>query len=491
MGFHQICMRLNLKTQYGMVRNSGLCLMLILVSVVGYSQNTDSIIFTFEQFYSQVINHHPIAKQAALLTEQASQEVRIARGSFDPKIEAGWNRKFFSDTPYYDKRQWTVKIPTLLSLDLQAGVEQNEGQYLNPENFISEKTDNKQVFAGVTVPLGKGLFIDDRRAVLRKAQVFQEMSEVEQVKEINKLLLVAAKDYWDWYDAYNNYRYLEQAILIADEILERTKLAYNNGELAAVDTIQAFISYQRRIIDFQQAEVEKIKASLQLSIHLWDIQGQPLVLQENAIPESVVEQRHSQEELEQLLKLARANHPDIKKLELKSDELQIEERLARENLKPRLDVGYYLLDQPFTPEGDRENISFRDNYKVGAQFSFPLLLRKERAKLNLIQMKLLNNNFARDYREREIINEVNASYVTLRNFSAIVTTQKNMVRAYEAIVNAERLNMQLGESDLFKMNIQIDKLVESQSKLVKLLSTYKKNEAFLYWAAGVNVFTKE
>jgi hypothetical protein len=52
-------------------------------------------------------------------------------------------------------------------------------------------------------------------------------------------------------------------------------------------------------------------------------------------------------------------------------------------------------------------------------------------------------------------------------------------------LKAEILNLENGESDLFKINIQQEKLIQSQSKLLKLMADYEKLKATLYWAAGV------
>ena len=51
--------------------------------------------------------------------------------------------------------------------------------------------------------------------------------------------------------------------------------------------------------------------------------------------------------------------------------------------------------------------------------------------------------------------------------------------------DAEILNLENGESDLFKINVQQEKLIVSQTKLLKLKAEYEKLKATLYWAAGV------
>jgi hypothetical protein len=42
-----------------------------------------------------------VARQAALLSENARQELRIARGEFDPKLESDFALKEFKKDLYY------------------------------------------------------------------------------------------------------------------------------------------------------------------------------------------------------------------------------------------------------------------------------------------------------------------------------------------------------------------------------------------------------
>ena len=278
-----------------------------------------------------------------------------------------------------------------------------------------------------------------------------------------------------------------QGQAIADDIFDRTRLAFEYGEVAAIDTVQAFISRQKRIAELQQAKLDLDNAALRLAVHLWNDDGAPLELSEIARPQTVVIDGSSQEVLAGLIQRARANHPELRKLELKNDALLIDQSLARENIKPQLDLGYYLIDQPFNADGENNSIDINEDYKLGLNFSFPIFLRKERAKLKQTQLKIADNNYERDFQERQILNEINVWFNAVTNTASLVVVQQQMVTGYEAIVRAERLNLMNGESDLFKMNAQLDKLIESRYKLIKLKSTYMKNMAYLYWAAGLNM----
>lgn len=462
-------------------------LFLLLTSFVSFAQSGDTVknVLSFDDYYTIVINNHPVIKQANLLPQQARQQLRLAKGAFDPKIEAKWDYKDLTETNYWNLLDVGMKVPTWFPIDPKFGFERNRGDFVNPENSISSKTNNEQIYAGVSVPLGKGLFIDQRRAVVRQARLFQEMAEAEQIKEINKALLNATKSYWEWYNAFENYQLMEQSIAIADDIFQRTKQAFDYGEAAMIDTVQAQISLQKRRIDFENAKIEKVKATLMLSNNLWDGNGLPLDLADDVIPEEFLQITLEDSVLGELYASARANHPELMKLRLKQDALQIDQSLARENLKPQIDISYVLLDQPFSPEGGQTGLDLEDNFKVGVDFSFPIFLRKERAKLKQTQFKIIDNELAIGFNERRILNDINSKYNVVLTTSRLIQQQQGMVNNYEIIVRAERLNLIQGESDLFKLNAQLDKLIESKTKLFKLKSTYQKDIAELYWIAGI------
>lgn len=441
--------------------------------------------FTIENFYTLILQNHPIAKQTELLSEVARQEIRMARGNFDPKLEVEFLTKNYKEQEYYSILNGSIKFPTSLPFDPTVGIEQNRGGYLNPERYIGNEFNYQQFYAGLSLPLGRGLITDDRRAALRQADLFTDMTEAEQVKLINKLLLDAAKEYWQWYNAYYNYRLLNRSVNVAAEIFKRVNINYKFGEAAQVDTIQAKITWQQRLIEQQEAFLNYQNTGIKLSTFLWDSLSNPLQLNMQWAPVLQPEPWiMTSGALEELSNQAKINHPDLRKLNVKMKQLEVERKLNAEYLKPKLNLNYYLLNQPFDPEG---NSSFNpsENYKLGIDFSFPVFLRKERAKLAQTKIKLTTTQLDLTLTEREVLNELNSSYNQLVNLQIIINQQHDMMLGYERLLNAEFLNLEQGESDLFKINIQQEKLIQSQTKWLKLLADFEKQKAFLYWAAGV------
>jgi outer membrane protein TolC len=434
--------------------------------------------FSIDAFYRIILDHHPVVKQAELLTEAAQQDIRLARGSFDPKLEFSLERKESKGKTYYDLQTGQLYFPTRSPITPKVGYEQARGEELDPSKFIP---GDVQYFAGFNLPIGRGLFTDERRTALRQAQLFQNLAEAEQVKMINKILLDAAKDYWAWYHAYYNFRLMNQGADIAREIFRRVKLNAQLGEAAPLDTVQAKITLQTRLVERQEALLQFQNSGILLSNYLWDENANPLQLSQRLAP--VVDTTTIAPDLQVLSNLAdqaRTNHPELVKLRTKVSQLEADRFLAREFLKPKLDFNYSMLALP----SEVGSVSPTADYKLGVDFSMPLFLRKERSKLALTNIKIRNTNWQQSQAEREIINEINTTFNELTNTQVILGQQTEMVDLYDRLLRGELINLENGESDLFKINIQQEKLIQSQSKLLKLKADFEKNKAQLYWAAG-------
>ena len=123
---------------------------------------------------------------------------------------------------------------------------------------------------------------------------------------------------------------------------------------------------------------------------------------------------------------------------------------------------------------------------LGMDFSMPLFLRKERAKLKMTGIKIDNSTFELNQEQRDIRNDNRKIFNELLNVTAVLSRQQDIAAAYQKLMDGEMLNLQNGESDLFKINIQQEKLLQAKEKVIKLQAEYRKQKAYLYWAAGVS-----
>lgn len=443
----------------------------------------DTTIFGIKDFYRQLAVGHPIVKQANLLSEMGKQEIRLARGFFDPKIAASHEFKDFKKQNYFNTWNTEMKIPTAFGPDFKVGFEQNSGIYLNPK----ENTPGSGLlYAGIILPLAQGLLFDERRAVLQQAQYMNRMLEAERIKAINKIILQATKDYWQWYTAHKQLQIARKGVDLAKIRYEAVKARILQGDLAAIDSIEAKITLQEREVAFNNSSVFWNNARLILSNHLWDEDSQPLELPDNALPTNNLHELGESDQLETLLQYARENHPELLKLDFKIKQLEVGRRLAIEMLKPVINLNYNFLGQsPFFDEAN-SGAFFRNNYKYGIDFSFPLFLRKERAKLAQTNIKIKQSRFELSQLNREILNDISAIYNDLQNLRTQLRLQEQMVNNYQILLNGEQIKFLNGESSLFLVNSREAKLLEGEQKLVDFQFKYAKSFAELLWAAGRN-----
>jgi outer membrane protein TolC len=69
-------------------------------------------VLTFDEFARRVAAAHPVARQARLARDGAREELRAARGAFDPTVSAAVDRKTFLGTAYYNYAEAELKLPT-------------------------------------------------------------------------------------------------------------------------------------------------------------------------------------------------------------------------------------------------------------------------------------------------------------------------------------------------------------------------------------------
>ncbi|WP_034256837.1 TolC family protein [Adhaeribacter aquaticus] len=463
-----------------------LAVALILVSQLPVrGQNKDSVqVITLQDFHRLILQFHPIASQAALLNEQARQELRMARGALDPVISSKLSEKEYGGKEYYHIWTNTLQIPTWFGPEIRAGYDQTRGQYLDPEKRTPAAGLS---FAGISVPLGQGLFIDQRRAVIKQAAIFQDIAEAERVKLINKLLLQATKDYWDWLMNYRETQLIQESLELADFRLRAVRSRVREGDLAAIDTVEALTEVQNRQVMLQQAQLAYNNARLMVATHLWAPNTVPLELKEHTVPAIKGTELTSlpKDSVDQLLQIAKANHPDLRKLVLKGQQLAIEQRFAADKLKPKLNLEYNVLRNDFYLRPDVLDRQYMGaNYKLGVSFSLPLFLREERGKLQLTKLKQQSNNFELTQVTREVENNLLAAYNEWLALEEQIKLQERMVVNANILRNGEVTRFQNGESSLFLVNSREVKLMEAQLKLNALRTKYAKAKTTLYWAAG-------
>lgn len=461
---------------------------IVLLIYIGFTSsvfaqiNPPETILRFDEYLGYVKQYHPIVKQAELVIDESQAKLMKSRGAFDPKIEVDYDRKRFKDKEYFNKLNGMFKIPTWFGVELKAKFEDNTGDFLNPESFVP---DDGLYSAGVSVPLAKGLLINDRMAALKQAKFFREQAKADRDILVNTLLYEASIAYFEWLKAYNERQLFKNFLTNAELRFRGIKRGAEVGDKAQIDVVEARIAFNNRKLSLEQANVSLMKATLELSNFLWLENNIPVELQPNVIPdtesETIVDAVLNINAL-QNDELIIGNHPKLQSLDFKLQGLEVEKRLKLNSLLPRIDFEYNFLTE--TPDIAR---SFNTaEYKGGLNVSLPLFLRKERGDLKLARLKLQDTEYELEATRISILNKINAIKQELESYVLQNQITGEMIVDYSKMLQAEERKFQLGESSLFLVNSRESKLIDGQLKAISIQNKFLNTKAKLFNSLAVN-----
>ncbi|WP_316839232.1 TolC family protein [Pedobacter gandavensis] len=437
-------------------------LLLLTCRIPAIAQLAKPEVLSFNEFLGYVKKYHPAVRQADLLLSKAETALMMARGGFDPKLEVDFNNKQFKGTEYYALFNSSFKLPTWYGIEVKAGFDNNEGTYLNPQN---KTPDHGLTSLGITVPLAQGLLINQRMADLRIAKIQLQLSKSERQLQAVNVLYSASIAYVNWKRANDEAKLYEEYMTFAEKRAEAINKLIKAGDKAAVDSIEARIVIKNRQLNVAEAKLKLAKSKLELSNYLW-IENIPMELRETIIPE---------DDLEEVIKLALnfegalqentdlAHHPKLMAMQQKIEILSIEQKLKRNMLLPKLDVGYHYLSEP-----SYFNDFQLGNYKFELKFSVPLFLRKERGALKLAKLKISDGQLDLSLERLQLKNKITAQQTEIKSIQQQIDITASLVSDYDKMLLAEERLFLMGESSVFLLNSRENSLVSTKLSRISL-----------------------
>ncbi len=403
-------------------------------------------VLEYDQFLDWVQLNHPVAKQGDLNLELGRQELRMARGGFDPILYGTHDEKQFNETEYYNKREGGVIVPTMAGVELKGVYEQNRGTYLNSENNVPS---GGLMALGASVNVGQGLFIDPRRRALRQADIFARATEEERRLMLNELYLDATRAYWDWAGAYANLAVYEEGVRLAQIRFEGIKSSFEQGDLPAIDTVEAYTQVLNRVINFQDAQNTFFARTQDLNVFLWDTDESPIFLSPGTIPMPIDQDLIYAFDMGEYRTIL-AQHPELRLLDYDLDYLEVDRRWRAEQLKPIVKINYNFLSETFN---QLEHAPFfENNYKWGLTISSPLFLRRERGALGVTKAKINITSYKRDLRFQKLVADLEKQFNNFQVLSRQLVTFEANIEGLERLLEGEKIRFDMGESSLFLIN---------------------------------------
>ena len=448
-------------------------LLCLLFAASGLSQGLPPGELTFDEYLDYVKKYHPLVKQANLEVNKAQAGLMAARGAFDPKLEVDFDKKQFKDKEYYSLLNSSFKIPTWYGIEVKAAFDNSEGLYVNPQNV----TPNSGLTSlGVSVPVGQGLFINQRMADLRSAKLQVQLSQAARKLQAAEVLYNASVAYFNWKKAFDEATLYNSYLAAARERYKGVSGLIALGDKPAIDSVETGITVRNRELGLLDANLKLAKAKLEMENFLW-IENVPVALAEGIIPEKEL---HSS--LQETLKTnslsatpANDDHPKLQSLQNKLAILEVERRLKANMLLPKLNLSYNYLSEP----SYIDNYRFED-YKIGVNFSFPLFLRKERGALALAKFKLQDTQYELGFERIRLNNKIRAQQTEIESLQKQQLVINRLVADYTTMVKSEERLFSFGESSVFLINSRENSLISAMLQQIATQNRFFISNAELF-----------
>lgn len=440
----------------------------ILIIFVGFPILTLSDTLQYDVFIKNVIKYHPISKKAELSLNLANAQGKIADGMFDPKLNSNYNDKYYDDKQYFQILSSNIEFPSYLGLSVNAGYDYTRGQYLNPEN---NTPTNGLGYLGIEANLLQGLLIDERRAAVTQAEIFENQAINLRQIEINDLIIEASLAYFQWLSAQEYQLIIEESVELANEYFDNNLQSYLLGDKPAVDTLESYLVLQDQIIMLQANKVDLIKATNNLNSYLWN-EGENIDLNSDLIP---TKNRIFESQILNYDSSAFISNPLLEEKRNKIKMLWTENELKSDKLKPKLKVKYNAI----TGEVDNNIPNFNmNNYKLGVSFSMPLLFRGENGELEINEIKIKETELELENKEINLKNKQKSNFETLKLLNyQLQIVEENVIR-YKQLLDFEKEKFSLGESSVFLINKRQEKYIFSKLKVIDLTVKYNLEALF-------------
>jgi outer membrane protein, heavy metal efflux system len=411
----------------------------------------------------------------AVLAERriAEGEATSAQGEFDLKLKADGTSQqvgFYRNETFKGLLEQNT---TLWGTTVYGGYRVGRGTY-GPYDEKALTLSGGEWSGGLRMPLGRNRDIDERRAGLQTTQLGIQGAEFTIAKERLKIFKAALKQYWEWVAAGRQIEVAKGLLQLAEQRNQQLEDSVKLGQLAPVEVTDNLRAILQRRSALVNAERYLQGASIELSLFLRDLAGDPMQPGPDRLLRSFPEPENLSPEQERAdVAQAMLARPEIRGMLIKRQQQSVETRLARNQVGPDVDLFFnYSRD---VGEG---RLSRRGNeVEGGLRFELPVQRRKAlgkqtqaEAKLSIIDAEL---RFARD----RVLLDVQDAASAVRAAYQVVGVIRQELTAARQLEEAERTRFDLGDSTQFFVNQRELATADAAFREIKALADYHKARA--------------
>ena len=459
---------------------------------------------TIEEVLARIELTHPLLRATGLERAQARAKILKSLGAWEPKFKneteadryLTWNLTNVSGVPNTEVAGYNdtmLKIGHPWGFEIFGGIRNGFGTHAtlngsggpilrSPETGPVAFPTDMQLFypqqmaiVGGAFNLLRGFMVNEAYAEFQQAELAGPQAEVKVAQKRQDLYLAGAIQYWDWQVAVKQADVVKRMLAVAEERYGMVEGRSKAGAVAPIDVVEAREEVQRRreaaIAAQRKVEYEQYK----LALFLWE-NGQPVTPRPEWAPEFQGETPLPSEEDVAAFKVeATEDRPEVRDLYIEARLNNIELKLAKNNLLPKLQVeggpavgGIYWIG------------GF--GYRVGTLFSMPLFNRAARGQVRHAEAEQERLAWKIAYAERQVSIDVDNWLSAMVRARDRVKAATDSLRYAKTLEEGERARFNMGATSVLFVNLRERNVVNTAYELYRAQADYAVSRGGMLWA---------
>lgn len=393
---------------------------------------------------------YPPYLMALIERDIAAGRLRQAQGAFDLNFKATGS---FQPNGYYDNSVGDFVFDQPLPFwggSVFAGYRISSGSLADYDKNRTQL--DGELRAGIRLNLLRDGTIDARRAALWKARLDQEIADPFIQRQQLDIVRSATRSYFNWVAMGLRLGVTEQLERLAEDRDAAIAELVKKGQVAPIVKIDNERLVVSRSLAVVQARRRFEAASIELSLFYRDERDEPAVIARHHLPQrfprmAVPDEKSVGPDIQNAFVL----RPELRRIRLVADKFGIDQRLAKNNLLPNLDLTAAVSENlGSTPYKDRE----RTESSVGIELRVPLQRNEAKGRLEVISAELQRLDADAKFARERIVAEVRDAWSAIRAAQEQIGMTRRNVELAVQLEEAERRRFEQGATDLLALQIR-------------------------------------
>lgn len=349
------------------------------------------------------------------------------------------------------------------------GYRLNRGETL-PDYYDDRTQKGGEPRLGFKLPLLRDGSIDKRRAALEKARLDQELADPFIQRQQLDFLRAATVAYYSWLAAGGRLRVAESLLRLATD---RAGAIADQAGAGLVPRI--VVTDNRRLVVSREIGVVKARrafenAALALSMFLRSSDDEPLVAGRERLPDDFPKPRPPERRaLDGDLERAFALRPETRRFDLALEKLDVDLRVARNQMLPNLDLGV-TASQDVGEEVYKDKDDFE--VKAGIELRVPLQRREAKGRVAEVEAQISRARQEQRFARDRIRNETRDAFSALEAAWEQTRQAGLNVELARELRAGEEERFRRGAADLLALQIREQAAFEAEVLAVDAAGEY-------------------